>query len=550
MALTITREERENRQLVLNVEAPKERVEKELQKAAKKISSQYGVPGFRKGKAPYSMVVRTFGLANLYSEFVDNLGQEMYKAAIDQEKIEPYAMAQLEDIQMEPTLTYKLVVPLEPIIELGDYRSLRLEPDAPTIDEEQVNQRLEQYRQQYADWRDVDRPAQYGDTLSIDITSKITDEDVTVLDEKDWEVTLDEENPLEPQGLDTELLGMSVGDSKEFDIAYPAESQSVHAGKTAHFIVTINKIQAYEKPELDDALAPLVGPDFNTLEDLKANIRNSLAEVEKSRLDNEFVNKALDAVVEASKLDYPPVVVEDQIDGMVQDLSARLRQMGIDDVNWYFQQIGQTEEQFRESMRETATQIARRNLVLSEIIQKEKLNVSDEALEERIRLMTATEREDQKEQAERMAESLRSGSARQILVSQLLREAGIDRLLAIVRGEEVPEPGSETGEEGSAPAADESTEPTSEAKPDIVVVDDLTVIEGIGPVINRRLHESGVKTYANLAEASVDDLKAILVAANLNIHDPTSWPQQAKLAADGKWDELKALQEKLIGGRA
>ena len=113
MALTITREERENRQLVLNVEAPKERVEKELQKAAKKISSQYGVPGFRKGKAPYSMIVRTYGLANLYSEFVDNLGQEMYKAAIEQEKIEPYAMAQLEDIQMEPTLTYKLVVPLE-----------------------------------------------------------------------------------------------------------------------------------------------------------------------------------------------------------------------------------------------------------------------------------------------------------------------------------------------------------------------------------------------------------------------------------------------------
>lgn len=307
MALTITREERENRQLVLIVEAPKERVEKELQKAAKKVSSQYGVPGFRKGKAPYSMVVRTFGLANLYGEFVDNLGQEIYKAAIEQEQIEPYAMAQLEDVQMEPTLTYKLVVPLEPVVELGDYRSLRLEPDEPEINEEQINQRLEQYQQQYADWRDVNRPAQYGDTLGIDISSKIVDEDISVLDEKDWEVTLDEENPLEPQGLDAQLLGMSVGESKEFDIAYPEESQSVHAGKTAHFNVTVNKIQAYEKPELDDALAQLVGPDFNTLEDLKANIRNSIADLEKGRLENEFVNKALDAVVETSTLDYPCV---------------------------------------------------------------------------------------------------------------------------------------------------------------------------------------------------------------------------------------------------
>ena len=92
------------------------------------------------------MVVRAFGLSNLYGEFVDDLGQEMYKAAIEQEKIEPYAMAQLEDIQMEPSLAYKLVIPLEPVIELGDYRNLRVEQDAAVVDEEQINSRLEQRR--------------------------------------------------------------------------------------------------------------------------------------------------------------------------------------------------------------------------------------------------------------------------------------------------------------------------------------------------------------------------------------------------------------------
>ena len=125
-------------------------------------------------------------------------------------------------------------------------------------------------------------------------------------------------------------------------------------------------MKAYEKPELNDALAQLVGPDFNTLDELKENIRTSLADAEKSRLEGEYIDKALDAVLDISTLDYPPVVVEDQIDGMMQDLEGRLRQFGIQDINWYFQQVGQTPEQYRESIRETATKVARRNLVLSE----------------------------------------------------------------------------------------------------------------------------------------------------------------------------------------
>ncbi len=548
MALTITSELRENRQLALTVEVPKERVDKELQKAAKKVSAKYGVPGFRKGKAPFSMVVRAFGLSNLYGEFVDDLGQEMYKAAIEQEKIEPYAMAQLEDIQMEPSLAYKLVIPLEPVIELGDYRNLRVEQDAAVVDEEQINSRLEQYREQYAAWNDVTRPAQYGDSLTVDIKSSIADGDITVLDETDWEVTLDEETPMEPKGLDEQLLGMATGDSKEFDITYPEDSQSIHAGKTAHFNVTIKNVKAYEKPELNDALAQLVGPDFNTLDELKENIRTSLADAEKSRLEGEYIDKALDAVLDISTLDYPPVVVEDQIDGMMQDLEGRLRQFGIQDINWYFQQVGQTPEQYRESIRETATKVARRNLVLSEILEKEKLVVSEDAIEERIVAMTTTENEEMKGQAEMMANSLRNGAARQILVSQLLREQGLARLMAIVRGEEVPEPGSEVASTGEATEG-EATEGEARSEPALEVVDDLTVIEGIGPAINRRLHESGIRTYNNLAETSVDDIKAVLVAAKLGIHDPGTWPTQAKLAADGKWEELKALQERLDGGR-
>jgi trigger factor len=459
MSFTVTTELRENRQLGMLIQVGQERVNQELQKAAKRISAQHGVPGFRKGKAPYSMVLRQYGLANLYSEFVEKLGQELYKKAIEQENIQPYAQASLEDVDYEPSLTYKLLIPMEPEVKLGDYRSLRLEESAPEIDEARVNERLEQYREQYADWRAVERPIAMGDMVTTDIYSQIIAEgdeqgDV-VLDEYDWQVTLDENTPLDPPGLDEQLRGMSMGENKEFDLSWPEDSKSIHAGKTAHFTVTIKGVEAYEKPALNDELAQLVGPDFQTLDDLRANIRQSLLDLEKSRVQSDFADKALDAVIEISSLDYPKVMIEDQIDGMVDDLRNRLRQMGIDDINWYYQQMNTDEQAFRESLREQATKVARRNLVLSELLTAEKLFISDEELEERIQRITATDREDRQDSARQLADNLRQEPARTILTSQLLQEKGINRLLAIVRGEEIPMPASENAGE-PAPESSEA----------------------------------------------------------------------------------------------
>jgi len=276
MSLKVTTEPRENRQLALTVEVDQERVDKELRKAARKAAQQYRIHGFRQGKAPYNIVVQQIGLPNLYREFVDDLAEEMYKAAIEQESIQPYAQAALEDMKLEP-LTYTLLVPLEPEVELGDYRSLRVEEEAPQVDEAAVNERLEAYREQNSAWSEVTRPSAYGDTMNIDVKSVIVPEEgadpnaeeTVVLNETDWDVTPDQENPMEPPGFDQALLGLTAGEEKEFDLSWPDDSQSVYAGKTAHFHVKVNSIKAYEKPELNDAFAQLVGPDFETIEDLR-----------------------------------------------------------------------------------------------------------------------------------------------------------------------------------------------------------------------------------------------------------------------------------------
>lgn len=445
MPLNVTVEPREHRQVAVRIEAPQERVEKELRKVANKVASQYRFPGFRKGKAPYNFIVRQMGLPALIGEFADELGRELFKEAIAQEKIEPYATAALENIQIDP-LTYTLLVPLEPEIRLGDYRSLRVEEEKPEVGQEQVDQQLERISEQYSSWQTVERPSQFGDLMSIDVRSTIIEEDgseTTVMDETNWDVTPDEENPSDPPGLDAALVGLSTGEEKEFDLAWPADSRSMHAGKTAHFWVLVREIQTYEKAELNDDLAKLVGPDFETLDDLEESIRSTLMRAESRRAESEYMQQALTRLVEISELDYPPVVIEDQLDSMMNDLAQRLRSYGIEDLDNYFRQAGQDKDEYRANLIPEATRIAHNNMVLSELIRAEQIEATDEDIDAKLEDMLGDdERQANNAASQRsaMLSILGSDAGRSIMVSQILYEKAAQRLLAIVRGEEVPAP--------------------------------------------------------------------------------------------------------------
>lgn len=462
MSLKVTTEPRENRQLVMTIEVPQERVEKELRRAAAKVAGNYRIPGFRKGKAPYNIVVQQFGLANLYGEFVDDLGQEVYKQAIEQEKIEPYASASLEDVKLDP-LVYTLLIPMEPVVTLGDYQSLRIEEETPVVDDTLVDERIDGLAAQYAAWRTVERPSTYGDILTIDVNSVIDNEDgsqTVVLNESDWEVTPDEENPMDPPGFDAELIGLVAGAEKTFSLEWPAGSKSVHAGKTAQFTVLVKDIQAYDKPELNDEFAKLVGPDYNTLEDLRNSIRSTLETSEKSRAENQYLDKALDAIVDISELDYPSTVVEDQMDAMLEEFERRLRMFGIDGLETYFKQIGQKQDEYRESLREEATKVARRNLVLSEIVKVKEFAVSDDEIEERVQAMVGDASRDGLQDTAGLASMMRSPSGRTVLVNQILRNKAIEFVLATVRG---LEPEAQTAAETPATPAAETAAPETSA---------------------------------------------------------------------------------------
>lgn len=265
---------------------------------------------------------------------------------------------------------------------------------------------------------------------------------------------------MEPPGFDEKLIGLSKGETAQFVLGWPAGGQSMYAGKEAAFTVTVKKIEAYEKPELNDDLAKLAGPDFETLEDLKTSIRTSAEEGEKSRLENEYVTSVLDTVVEMSTLNYPPVVIEDQINSMLQDTEQRLRQMGIESFETFLRQTNQNMDDYRERLRPEATKIARRNLVLSEIVKQENLTVADEEIEEQIRTMVGVDvNEELPDNAKALTDMLRQGAGRTMIVSQILTSKAIKQLLSIARGEPQPE------ETPTAESTDESTGESADAAP-------------------------------------------------------------------------------------
>jgi len=233
-------------------------------------------------------------------------------------------------------------------------------------------------------------------------------------------------------------LGMKPGDEKTFTLSWPADSQSIYAGKQANFQVKLHKIQANEVPALDDAFAQMIGPDFQTLDDLRASVREEIAEENQADAETAYLEKALDALVAQSTLAYPPVVIEDQIDVMVDEFERQLRQYGIENLDGYLRQMGQEMQQYRDSLRETAERIARRNLVISELYRLEGIEVTDEEIDTRVAAMLGEESAEGAEPNRALRDMMRNGPGRAVLESQILNDKALDRLLAIVRGEELP----------------------------------------------------------------------------------------------------------------
>jgi len=366
----VTNEKTENRQAFLTIEMEPAEVEASLAKSYHRLVKKTNIPGFRKGKAPRAVLERYIGKERLLEDALNNLLPEAYEKAIKEQKIEAIAQPQIEIAQTDP-LVFKATVPLTPAVELGDYHHIQVAPEPVELTEDNVNAVIEQLRHQQATWEPVERPVEFGDLVVLDIDSNIEDKPFINWKAVQYQVLGD--LPFPAPGFAEQLLGMKRGEEKEFKLQFPSDfSRGELAGKEPSFKVKITEIKQERLPELDDEFARGVSPDYKTLDSLRERVSAELKLRAEEKARIEFEEKVIEAVVNLAKLEFPPILVEHEIDRLLNQRLQRIDQ-GLEE---YLSSINKTKEELREELRPLATKRVTGSLVLAKVAEEEKIEVS------------------------------------------------------------------------------------------------------------------------------------------------------------------------------
>ncbi len=430
--MKVTKEKEENRQAYLAIEMEPAEMEEALEDSYKKLAQKVEIPGFRKGKAPRTLVERHVGRERLVEEAINKLVPQAYEQALKEQEIVPYAQPEVEVTQTEPVI-FKAVVPLIPTVELGDYKSIRMTPDKAEVTEEKIDSVLEELRHQYGTWETVERPLEYNDLAVIDISGKVEEKPYVEKIGTQYQVLKEVVSPA--PGFSEQILGLKKDEEKEFTLNFPADYPNNEvAGKEGVFKVKLTEIKEEKLPEMNDKLAAQISPEFNTVKLLREETKKRLKEntEEQSRMD--FEKKVINAAIEQSQTEYPPVVIELEIDRIINEQHRRLQLsgQGMDD---YLQSIGKTGEQLREELRPVSIKNVDASLVINKITGEENIEISEDDIDNRINGMTQNTQEENREQLKNL---FNNPETRQSVKQSLITRKTIEKLVEIAKTKDKP----------------------------------------------------------------------------------------------------------------
>jgi trigger factor len=430
--LKVTKEKVENSQAFLTIEMEPAEMETGMQDAYRHLVQKASIPGFRKGKAPRVIVERTLGKARLLEEAMDHLIPQAYQQAIKEQEIEPYAQPEVEITQADP-LIFKAKVPLTPTVSLGDYRSIRMSPEPIDIKEENIAAVLEELRHQHANWEPVDRPLSYNDMAVIDINGKVEEKPYVQKVATQYQVL---KNAISPApGFVEQIVGMKKEEAKEFNLSFPADyPNSQVAGKEGHFSVKLHEIKEEKLPELNDDLAALVSPEFKTVPALREEVTKGLRLRGEERARMDFEERVINAAIEQAKIEYPPVLLELEINRILNDQAQQLQLTGRG-MDEYLRSINKTAEQLQEELRPVAIRNVTASLVLGKIAEAEKIEISEDDIKNGINNMSRSIGEEKREEMQKLLDTPQN---RESIKQSLKTRKTIERLTEIAKNTEKP----------------------------------------------------------------------------------------------------------------
>lgn len=380
-------ENKEKNVVQLTIDVEPDVFQEAMQKAFRKNAKRFMIPGFRKGKAPMSLVTKYYGEGVLYEDAIDLAANPAYTAAIEEHSIEPVSQPEIDilDIGREKGLKFSVTVTVKPEVILGEYKGVEAVKREFPVEDKAVEEELKRIQERNSRMIPVeDRPVQEGDTVNIDYEGFIGDEAFEGGQGSDYDLKIGSKTFI--PGFEEQLIGHETGESLTLTVNFPEDYNNDDlAGKEATFKVTINSIKVRELPELDDEFAKDVS-EFDTLEDYKADLRKKLEEDAQKRTDAAYEENVIRSVTEKAQVDIPEVMVEQEVDRMVDEQRNQMMYQGFE-LEQYLQYMGQTLDQFKEHMTDPAKERVRTRLVLEAIAKAESVTANEEEVSEEIEKM-------------------------------------------------------------------------------------------------------------------------------------------------------------------
>jgi len=432
VTLKIHTEEDDQRQLKVTVEVDEKRVQTQMRQTARSLAGSIHIPGFRRGKVPYNILVRRVGEEALRADAVEAMLESVFEDALDEVQVTPYRQPSLEHMEFTP-LVLKLNIPLEPVVKLGDFRAIRKDIEPVEVTDEALADAIERIRSKHEILEEVERPAEKGDLVTVTGQGKIDDEESEII----WDVTstnliMDSEKVFPAVPLVENIVGLSAGEEKVFSFTFPDdyEEESLK-GKETIFELSAEKVQSRELPELTDELVQEEG-QYETVEEFRVGLREELQKQAEQQARSDLMDEVVDDMIEDAEIVYPPIVVELELDQTLNTFKDQITRSGW---KWedYLQLQGETEESVRDQWRDSATDRVKRGLIVTELITIEKLKVDtseiDNALDKRLDNFS-----DNEELREQFRSIYSQGPGLEMMSNEILMDKLYERIQAIVTG--------------------------------------------------------------------------------------------------------------------
>ncbi len=371
--------EKENGKATLAVEIEKDQFEPALNRAYLKNRGRIQVPGFRKGKAPRKVIEGMYGASVFYEDAIDELFPDVYEKAVTDNELKPVGRPSLTEMERTGDGGVSLTIEIElyPEVKLGQYLELEVPKAEAKVKDEEVETELARLAERNARIVTVDRPADVGDSLLFDFEGFVDGKSFEGGKAENYTLKLGSGQFI--PGFEEALAGVSAGEERDVNVTFPENYDPKLAGKDAVFHCKVHEVKETVQPELDDEFAKDVS-EFDTLAEFRDSIRERLLKDHEEELGHAFENAAINIAAANMTCDIPNAMIEEQLDRQIQELTFQLQSSGMS-IQDYVKYAAGGMENFRKNMRPVAEATVRSNILLSQIIEEEKIEASDEEVE-------------------------------------------------------------------------------------------------------------------------------------------------------------------------